>query len=112
MFLNLPGVGDWFCLGSQGVFGAFHTLRLNPEEVDWQVAGVNMGDMVNLSLPRRKLTSLLDKWIEEESQHWQPENPWDVQLSPAVIDMYKFYGMLPIGDTCRNGSWKYNYIGN
>ncbi len=23
--------------------------------------------------------------------------------------MYKFYGMLPIGDTCRNGSWKYNY---
>ena len=52
---------------------------------------------------------LLDKWIEEESQHWQPENPWDVQLSPAVIDMYKFYGMLPIGDTCRNGSWKYNY---
>jgi len=30
-------------------------------------------------------------------------------MSPAVIDMYKFYGMLPIGDTCRNGTWKYNY---
>jgi len=23
--------------------------------------------------------------------------------------MYRFYGMLPIGDTCRNGTWKYNY---
>jgi len=23
--------------------------------------------------------------------------------------MYKFYGMLPIGDTVRNGTWKYHY---
>jgi len=32
-----------------------------------------------------------------------------VDLSPAAIDMYRFYGMLPIGDTVRNGSWKYHY---
>ena len=25
------------------------------------------------------------------------------------MDMYHFYGLLPIGDTCRNGTWKYNY---
>lgn len=99
-----------FCHGFSGVFGAFHTLGLNPEEVDWQVAGVNHGIWLNRFLYRgENAYPLLDKWIEEESQHWQPENPWDVQLSPAVIDMYKFYGMLPIGDTCRNGSWKYNY---
>ena len=99
-----------FCHGFSGVFGAFHALGLNPEEVDWQVAGVNHGIWLNRFLYRgENAYPLLDKWIEEESQHWQPENPWDVQLSPAVIDMYKFYGMLPIGDTCRNGSWKYNY---
>ena len=32
-----------------------------------------------------------------------------MQMSPAAIDMYKFYGRLPIGDTVRNGSWKYHY---
>ena len=99
-----------FCHGFSGVFGAFHTLGLNPEEVDWQVAGVNHGIWLNRFLYRgENAYPLLDKWIEEESQHWQPENPWDVHLSPAVIDMYRFYGLLPVGDTCRNGSWKYNY---
>jgi len=105
---NVKVVG--FCHGFSGLFEVFHTLGLNPEEVDWQVAGVNHGIWLNRFLYRgENAYPLLDKWIEEESQHWQPENPWDVQLSPAVIDMYKFYGMLPIGDTCRNGSWKYNY---
>ena len=99
-----------FCHGFSGVFGAFHTLGLNPEEVDWQVAGVNHGIWLNRFLYRgENAYPLLDKWIEEESQHWQPENPWDVHLSPAVIDMYRFYGLLPVGDTCRNGTWKYNY---
>jgi alpha-galactosidase/6-phospho-beta-glucosidase family protein len=30
-------------------------------------------------------------------------------MSPGAMDMYKFYGMLPIGDTVRNGTWKYHY---
>jgi len=71
---------------------------------------VNHGIWLNRFLYRgENAYPLLDKWIEEESQHWQPENPWDVHLSPAVIDMYRFYGLLPVGDTCRNGTWKYNY---
>ena len=99
-----------FCHGSSGVFEVFRALGLNPEEVDWQVAGVNHGIWLNRFLYQgENAYPLFDKWIEEKSQHWQPKNPWDVQLSPAVIDMYKFYGMLPIGDTCRNGTWKYNY---
>ncbi|HOA99525.1 MAG TPA: alpha-glucosidase AglA [Candidatus Atribacteria bacterium] len=105
---NVKVVG--FCHGFSGLFEVFHTLGLNPEEVDWQVAGVNHGIWLNRFLYRgENAYPLLDKWIEEESQHWQPENPWDVHLSPAVIDMYRFYGLLPIGDTCRNGTWKYNY---
>jgi len=30
-------------------------------------------------------------------------------MSPAAMDMYKFYGRMPIGDSTRNGSWKYHY---
>ncbi|MGC9002195.1 MAG: alpha-glucosidase AglA [Dictyoglomus sp.] len=98
------------CHGFHGVYEVFNSLRLDPKEVDWQVAGVNHGIFLNRFLYRGKNAyPLLDEWIEKEAQNWEPKNPWDLQMSPAVIDMYKFYGMLPIGDTCRNGTWKYNY---
>ncbi|MCX7845249.1 MAG: alpha-glucosidase/alpha-galactosidase, partial [Dictyoglomaceae bacterium] len=99
-----------FCHGYGGVFDVIHALGLDPNKVDWQVAGVNHGIWLNRFLYEGKNAyPLLDKWIEEKSLEWEPRNPWDVQLSPASIDMYKFYGMLPIGDTPRNGSWKYHY---
>jgi len=99
-----------FCHGCFGAFEVFRALGLNPEEVDWQVAGVNHGIWLNRFLYQGKdAYPLFDRWIVEKSHEWQSNSPWDVQLSPAVIDMYRFYGMLPIGDTCRNGSWKYNY---
>ncbi len=99
-----------FCHGYGGVFDVIHTLGLEPDKVEWQVAGVNHGIWLNRFLYEGKdAYPLLDKWIEEKSSEWEPKNPWDVQLSPASIDMYRFYGMLPIGDTPRNGSWKYHY---
>jgi alpha-galactosidase len=99
-----------FCHGYGGVFDIIETLNLDPNKVDWQVAGVNHGIWLNRFLYNgENAYPLLDKWIEENLSKWEPRNPWDAQLSPASVDMYKFYGMLPIGDTCRNGSWKYHY---
>ncbi|TYT24361.1 alpha-glucosidase/alpha-galactosidase [Dictyoglomus thermophilum] len=104
--INVVGI----CHGFHGVYEVFNSLRLDPKEVDWQVAGVNHGIFLNRFLYRGKNAyPLLDEWIEKESQNWEPKNPWDLQMSPAAMDMYKFYGMLPIGDTCRNGTWKYHY---
>jgi alpha-galactosidase/6-phospho-beta-glucosidase family protein len=34
---------------------------------------------------------------------------WEETLSPASVDMYKIYGLYPIGDTTRSFSWKYHY---
>lgn len=103
--VNVIGI----CHGFQGVYEVFNTLGLEPENVDWQVAGVNHGIFLNRFLYKgQNAYPLLDKWIEE-AYKWDSKSPWDLQLSPAAIDMYRFYGMLPIGDTCRNGTWKYNY---
>jgi alpha-galactosidase len=58
--------------------------------------------------------SLLDEWIEKESEkYWRrwrrkQKNPFDLQMSPAAIDMYRKYGLFPIGDTVRGGTWKYH----
>ncbi|MEJ5229104.1 MAG: alpha-glucosidase AglA [Pseudothermotoga sp.] len=99
-----------FCHGVAGVYEVCKTLGLAIEEVDWQVAGVNHGIWLNRFFCNDKdAYVLLEEWIDQRSHEWQPTNPWDLQMSPAAIDMYKFYGMLPIGDTVRNGSWKYHY---
>ncbi len=57
----------------------------------------------------------LDDWIEEDSErYWKvwreyTSDPFDIELAPAAIDMYKTYGLLPIGDTVRGGTWKYHW---
>ncbi len=99
-----------FCHGFAHVKDVCEALGLEFEKVDWQVAGVNHGIWLNrFRYNGEDAYKLFDKWIEEKSSQWEPKSPWDVQLSPAVIDMYRFYGMIPIGDTARNGSWKYHY---
>ena len=105
---NAKAVG--FCHGFQGIWDVCKTLDISRDKVDWQVAGVNHGIWLTRFLYNGKdAYPILDKWIKEESDKWEPNDPWDLQMSPAAIDMYKFYGKLPIGDTVRNGSWKYNY---
>jgi alpha-galactosidase/6-phospho-beta-glucosidase family protein len=104
--INIVG----FCHGSSGVNEIFRELNLDVNQVEWQVAGVNHGIWLNkFDYNGQNAYELLDKWVKDKSHTWEPQDPWDVQLSPAAIDMYKFYGMMPIGDTVRNGSWKYNY---
>lgn len=99
-----------FCHGYRGVYKVFQTLGLESKEIDWQIAGVNHGIWLTRFLYKGKdAYPFLDKWIEEESAKWEPKDVRDIQMSPAAIDMYKFYGKIPIGDTIRNGTWKYHY---
>ena len=57
----------------------------------------------------------VDEWVEKNAEeYWEVwreyvTNPFDVDLSPAAVDMYKTYGLLPIGDTVRGGTWKYHW---
>lgn len=57
----------------------------------------------------------LNDWIKEDAEEywavWREHttNPWDLDLCPAAIDLYKTYGYLPIGDSVRGGTWKYHW---
>ena len=57
----------------------------------------------------------LEDWIKEDSEEywavWREHttSPWDLDLCPAAIDMYKIYGYLPVGDSVRGGTWKYHW---
>jgi alpha-galactosidase len=99
-----------FCHGHYGVNTVAKSLGLDMKEINWQVAGFNHNIWLTRFLNKGKdAYPLLNQWIEEEARKWKPKDPFDNQMSPAAIDMYKFYGRMPIGDTVRNGSWKYHY---
>ena len=98
------------CHGHYGVEIVAKSLGLDMKKVDWQVAGFNHNIWLTRFLYKEKdAYQLIDQWIEEESRKWKPKDPFDDQLSPVAIDMYKFYRRMPIGDSIRNGSWKYHY---
>jgi len=105
---EIPVVG--ICHGHYGVNELAESLGMNMSDVDWQVIGFNHAIWLNRFVWKgRNGYEVLDEWIRDKSHTWKPKTPFDAQLSPAAIDMYKFYGLMPIGDTPRNGSWKYNY---
>ncbi|HEY8542664.1 MAG TPA: alpha-glucosidase AglA [Pseudothermotoga sp.] len=98
------------CHGYAHIFKVAKKIGLDSDELKWQVAGVNHAIWLNrFENDGKNGYESLDRWIEKESEKWEPQDPWDVDLSPAAVDMYEFYGMLPIGDTVRCGTWKYHY---
>ncbi|GAB4114295.1 MAG: alpha-glucosidase AglA [Candidatus Caldatribacteriota bacterium] len=98
------------CHGHSSIEVLARHLGLDFYQIDWQVAGFNHNIWLNrFKYQGENAYPFLDRWIEEKKEEWKPETPFDDQLSPAALDMYKFYERLPIGDTVRNGSWKYHY---
>lgn len=103
-----------YCHGYLGWLDIVEALGINPEEIDFQVAGFNH----NIWLTRFRKNDgdaypILDEWIERKSQdYWinhKQRNEFDVDMSRAAVDMYGLYGLYPVGDTVRSGSWKYHY---
>ncbi|MFQ6125553.1 MAG: alpha-glucosidase/alpha-galactosidase [Candidatus Heimdallarchaeota archaeon] len=54
---------------------------------------------------------ILEEWIKTKAElFWRNWNPkyFDVQMSPAAVDLYKRFELFPIGDTPRSGGWRYH----
>jgi alpha-galactosidase len=100
-----------FCHGHYDVLEVAETLGVNKAELDWQVAGVNHGIWLNrFRRNGEDLYPLFEDYASSyECNKFKPSNPFNVQMSPAALDMYSFYGLVPIGDTVRNSGWKYHY---
>ncbi|MBS7648992.1 alpha-glucosidase/alpha-galactosidase [Candidatus Bathyarchaeota archaeon] len=100
------------CHGHFGYKIIASALGLNPEEVDAQMAGFNHCIWLTHFLHKgRDAYPLIDEWIEKEApKYWKSKTylkgaPWlTEQLSPAAVEMYKLYGLFPIGDTVRSVS--------
>lgn len=104
-----------FCHGAQGYKDIVKVLKLNPDEVEAEVVGLNHCTWLTKFLYRGEdAYPLIDEWIEKESaDYWKSDeylyNPWNYHITPAAIEMYRLYGLFPIGDSVRSVSpWWFN----
>ncbi|HEY64086.1 MAG TPA: alpha-glucosidase/alpha-galactosidase, partial [Caldilineae bacterium] len=93
------------CHGHYGYREIARVLGLELEHVTFEAPGFNHCIwMTHFRYKGEDAYPLLDQWIENEAEAywrtWQPRYH-ETQMSPAAIHMYKFYGLMPIGDTSR-----------
>ena len=104
-----------YCHGSEGgmAFLARKALEIKSEDIQFKVAGFNhVVFLTELKYKGDNGYHLIDEWIKEKSNiFWKDYilGPWEETLSKAAVDMYHLYGLYPLGDTPRSGTWKYHY---
>jgi alpha-galactosidase len=102
------------CHGYSGVYEVARTLGLDPERISFEIPGVNHFVWLTKLFHRGEdALPLLDRWIEEELPRYRAEGRLtaDFCLSPKVVDLYRRFGALPIGDTSHwsGAAWPWWY---
>ncbi|RLI37318.1 alpha-glucosidase/alpha-galactosidase [Candidatus Bathyarchaeota archaeon] len=104
------------CHGHLGCHEIVKTLGLNLEEAETVSIGFNHTIwLTKFQYEGEDAYHLIDEWIEKNSErYWRrwrrrQRSPFDIQMSPAAVDMYRNYGLFPVGDTVRSGTWKYHW---
>ena len=101
------------CHGHVGYLELTKALGLPTEEVSAQMAGFNHCIWLTYFSYRGKdAYPLIDEWVKKKSEaFWKsakylnPAAPWHYeQLSPSAVEMYRLYGLFPIGDAVRSAA--------
>ena len=100
------------CHGFAGVYKLAAVLGLDREGLTYEIPGVNHTVFLTHCYHNgQDVFPLLDRWIETEADaYWQTCPPSDY-MGPVAVDLYRRYGVFPIGDTCNpgGGSWPWWY---
>lgn len=103
------------CHGHYGYINVARVLGLDPEKITWTAPGLNHCIwLTEFRYEGQDAYPILDEWIETRAEaYWKDraehkENyGLEDQMSRCVIDQYRKFGLLPIGDTTRGGGWWY-----
>ncbi len=100
------------CHGFRSVYHIASVLGLDTRHVSFQIPGVNhFVWLTDFRYKREDAYPLLDEWINKEAwRYWEKSDPSD-DLGPKAVDLYRRFGVFPIGDTCTpgGGSWPWWY---
>ena len=100
------------CHGFAGIYRIADTLGLERKQLNFQIPGVNhFVWLTDFYYKGESAFPILDKWIVNDSaSYWKRCGPCD-DLGPKAVDLYRRYGVFPIGDTCNpgGGTWPWWY---
>ena len=100
------------CHGYGAVYELAKTLGLEREKISFEILGVNHFVWLNkFNYNGEDAFPLIDEWIEKKSEkHWEECFIGD-EMGPKKIDLYKRYGVYPVGDTGSpgGGAWGWWY---
>ncbi len=100
------------CHGFAGVYKIADTLGLDREKLTFEIPGVNHTVFLTHAYhDGQDIFPLIDEWIETKAaSYWKTCPPSDY-LGPVPVDVYRRFGVFPIGDTCNpgGGSWPWWY---
>ena len=100
------------CHGFGAIYHIAKVLGLETEDISFQIPGVNhFVWLTDFCHKGDDAYPLLDEWIEKEAPaHWE-KSPPSSDIGPKAVDLYRRFGVFPIGDTCTpgGGSWPWWY---
>ncbi len=99
------------CHGHYGYRGVAKVLGLELEHVTAEMPGFNHWIwMTDFRYKGENAYPILDEWIARKAEaYWRTHKPTfsETQMSRAAIHQYRFFGLMPIGDTPRFAGWWY-----
>ncbi len=100
------------CHGYLGVYHLASILGLDTKQLEFKVPGVNhFVWLTDFRHDSEDAFPALDEWIKKESQKYFVKCGLSSDVGPKAVDLYKRFGVFPIGDTCTpgGGSWVWWY---
>lgn len=103
------------CHGYAGIYHMAEVLGLKKEGISFQIPGVNHFIwLTHFYYKGEDAYPILDEWIEKEApKYWEKCSSSD-EMGPKPVDIYKRFGVFPIGDTANpgGGTWPWWYHTN
>ena len=102
------------CHGYNGVHTLAAAMGLDTRRVMFEVSGVNHFIwLTKFFYDGKDAFALLDEWIDsgKADAYLKATGSLSIGEGPKAIELYKTYGVFPIGDTCTpgGGSWGWWY---
>ncbi len=107
------------CHGYTGVYRVIEAMGLKREKLDFEIAGVNHFIwLTKFRYDGKDGYELLDKWLEshngrliDDKERLEKFSLAADEINHKAVDLYKRYGIFPIGDTPSpgGGAWGWEY---
>ena len=96
------------CHGFGGVYNLAKELGMDRDDISYEIPGVNHFVWLNRFLYKGEdALPLVKKWVEEKAEKYGKECRFSDGLGPKPVDLYRKFGVFPIGDTANpgGGAW-------